>query len=174
MDDEIIPATQLPGFAGHSHYFTMDPSGINRHAISGLSAKGVMDSKGFQVFMAGTNDIDPRLKAIEMYLTEIRSTEGDFYRSLVDLKREGPSPAIIIDPGCPVLISALSSRYRYKRNKAGELEPKPEKKHPISDVTDSLGYLCMGVNTGQFKRMAANIGIPSSRSPALVNARGWT
>jgi hypothetical protein len=173
VDSQIIPTSQLPGFAGRAHFFTMDPSGVNRHAISGLSAKGFMDSRGFQCVTAATNDIDPRLKAIENYLTKIISPGGDFMLSLVDIKRKGPQPGLLIDPSCEKLIEALNGKYRYKRNRAGELEAKPEKKHPISDVVDGLGYLAMGINTAPFKKLVSSIGAPRP-TQLTVDRRGWT
>jgi hypothetical protein len=135
----------------------------------------VLESKGFEVFLAATNDIDPRIKALEMYLTENRPyDDADWTRSWAEIKQAGPNPGIIIDPSCTVLIEALQSKYRYKRNKIGELDPRPEKKHPVSDVIDAAGYLAMGVNTGQFKRRTSNLHVAARGGYTIPNRRAWT
>lgn len=177
IDTIVTPICQMPGFLYKPLFWYMDPAGINRHATSGLSAKGMLDAKGFDVTLAPTNDIDPRLKAIELFLTETRGVETSIqYKSLSELKRQGPAPAIIIDPSCIVLQAGLGGKYRYKKKKVtGELEDKPEKKHPISDVMDSLGYLCMGVSgTGRFKRRATGATTSESGSWRPPDRRAWT
>lgn len=178
LDSYILPLMASPGFAGKQFYFTMDPAGINRHAVSGVSAKGLFESKGLDVTLASTNDIDPRIKVIETYLTEIRNMEEHtLYQSLVELKQQGPSPALLIDPMCPVLIEALESKYRYKRKKiTQELEDKPEKKHPISDVTDACGYMLLGLaNSAPFRRKATQpIAVRRKMLYRRISAKAWT
>jgi len=158
VDNYLIPQMQRPGFTTRSHFFIMDPAGVTRDANSGLSAKGLLEAKKLDVTLASTNDLDPRLKALELFLTETRGLETDTpYRTLSELQSEGPTPALIIDPSCTTLISALGGRYRYKRKKiTQELEDKPEKKHPISDVVDACGYLAFGVTgSARYRRKAA-------------------
>ena len=47
---------------------------------------------------------------------------------------------------CPTLIQAMGSKYRYKKLKSGELDLKPEKTHPWSDIADALQYACLGAS----------------------------
>ncbi len=169
---------QMPGYAGKMHYFTMDPSGINRNAITGLSAKGLFEQAGLDVVLASTNAIDPRIKAIEQYLTETRGLEQHTtYKSLSELKQLGPAPALLIDPSCTVLITALASKYRFKRKKTTEeLEEIPEKKHPISDVVDALGYLLLGLtNSHKFRKRATKPFNPQRQTPQRqIPKEAWT
>lgn len=142
----VMPVAQMPGFALKPLYFIIDPAGINRNAVTGLSAYGVLQEMRFNVYLASTNDIDPRLKAIERLLVETRGFESNDD----DAKQ---IPAILIDRSCDVLIRGLQGEYRYKKKKlTGELEDKPEKKHPISDVMDCLGYIGIGLGTASIAR----------------------
>lgn len=178
LDSYIMPLMLSPGFAGKEFFFHMDPAGINRHAVSGVSAKGLFESKGLDVTLASTNEIDPRIKVWETYLTEIRNMEEHtLYRSLTELKQEGPAPAILIDNRCPVLIEGLQSKYRYKRKKlTQELEDKPEKKHPVSDVVEAGGYLLLGLANSQPFRRKASQPFRIRRKPLYkaISRRAWT
>jgi hypothetical protein len=145
-----------------------DPTAINRSALAETTAYGMLQERGFDVFVASTNDIAPRIHATERYFVENRGYSNDGM----------PDPAIIIDPDCcPTLIAALSGEYRYKRRKStGELELEPEKKHPTSDVVDCLGYVALGVGTTRVRRKLG------TRTPFGQNqgvqqpppVRGWT
>jgi len=57
-------------------------------------------------------------------------------------------PALLIDPRCTALITALRSKYRYRMNTKGELDDKPEKLHPWSDYVDSLLYAALQHDNG--------------------------
>jgi len=168
LDEHLIPTLQTARFAMRPAYLIADPTAVNRSALAANSAYGMMEDKGFDVFVASTNDIDPRIRATERYFVENR---GHSYG-------EGrPDPAIIIDPDCcPVLIAALSGEYRYKRKKSGELEVTPEKKHPTSDVVDCLGYVALGAGTSRVRRRLAVQGrfgtSTGVQQPPPV--RGWT
>jgi hypothetical protein len=177
VDSFILPTMAQIPFAGKPFFFTMDPAGINRHAVSGVSSMGVFQAKGLDVTLASTNDIDPRLKIIETYLSETRGLETDtVYRSLAELKQSGPAPALIIDPSCTTLIEALRGKYRYKRKKVTlELEDVPEKKHPTSDVVDSLGYLLLSHSgSNRFRRKASRAGADRIKVRPQISPLAWT
>lgn len=141
ISNYIMPIAALSEFALKPLMFVMDPAGINRNAVTGLSAYGVLEEMKLSVNLASTNDVDPRLKGIERLLVESRGFESNDPHAR-------QIPAMIIDPRCEVLIRALAGEYRFKKRKlTGELEDKPEKKHPISDVTDALGYVALGLGT---------------------------
>src|SRR6202008_168176 len=94
---------------------------------------------GFKAYPAPTNDIEPRLRAVEQLF----------------LRRNG----ILIDGGnCPNLVKALKFHYRYRRKKFNhELEDLPDKTHPWSDLADCLQYIALG-STGNYlsKLLGAN------------------
>jgi hypothetical protein len=167
LDNFVMPRVTMPGFELKPLSFIMDPSGINRHAVTGFSAYGMLKERKLEVTIATTNDIDPRLKAIERLLIETRGPSNN--------NGGAPLAAIKINPCCEVLIKGLSGAYRYKKKKlTGELEDKPEKKHPISDVIDALGYLGLGLGTSGFVETAgpmAKRGIGQQKDPT---PRGWT
>ncbi len=75
---------------------------------------------------------------------------------------------------CPVLVQALGSKYRYKKLKTGELDLKPEKNHPWSDLADALQYACLGANKAIMARaLRMRPGEGEERYPEM-NAAGWT
>ena len=177
LDSFILPQMQAVGFSMRPHFFILDPAGVNRDANSGLSAKGLMEAKGFDVTLASTNDIDPRIKAIEQFLLEVRQPDTSIaYKSMAELKQDGPMPALLIDPSCEVFIRGLKGEYRFKRKKiTQELEDIPEKKHPVSDVMDAGGYLAMGVlGSARFRRKSTQIMTIRAAPQVELDPRAWT
>jgi hypothetical protein len=66
---------------------------------------------------------------------------------------EGGTSAFRVDKEwCPQLIQALASKYRYKKLKSGELDLKPEKTHPWSDIADALQYAALGASNSIMAR----------------------
>jgi hypothetical protein len=60
------------------------------------------------------------------------------------------TPGFLVNKvGCEALITALRGKYRYKINQRGEVDDKPEKLHPWSDVADALQYVCLWADGGQ-------------------------
>lgn len=171
VNEHILPVVTLPGYSMKPLMFIMDPSGINRNAVTGLSPYGYLEEQGLDVTIASTNDIQPRISGIERLLVETRGIESNI--------NPVPMPGIIIDPSCEILIRALSGEYRYKKRKlTGELEDKPEKKHPISDVTDALGYVALGLGSPVYAHKAkigryptAAMAKPNYQQPSR---RAWT
>lgn len=167
IDGYLLPTLRTQRFVLRKILFVTDPTAINRAATAQNSAKGMLEERGLEVYVAATNDVDPRIKAIERFLTEIRGMNSETGL---------PDPALLIDPYCQILIEALGGKYRYVREKrSGELNPKPEKKHPISDVTDCLGYVGVGMSTRAIQRrltMADGWGQRAHTPPPP--RRGWT
>jgi hypothetical protein len=86
-------------------------------------------------------------------------------------------PALQISrAGCPVLISALGNKYRYRRKRDGQMEDIPEKLHPWSDVVDALQYFCLGTSMNLTGRVVARDRRYSNRprNEGVVSAAGWT
>ena len=109
---------------------------------------------GFKVYAAPTNDLDPRIRAAEQMM----------------LRRDG----LLIDAtGCPLLIQALKSYYRYKRSKqTKELDDKPEKTHPWSDLGDCLQYAALGATGDYTSQLVADLTPRPRRAPLSVAS--WT
>lgn len=118
-------------FAGMPVLIIIDPAGMNRESDE-RSVYDMLKAEGLTVKPAKTNNISPRISAVEQFMTR-----------LVDGK-----PAFVVDPGCTDLIVALRSKYRYKINTKGEKDDKPEKSHPWADIVDGLQYLCLHADGG--------------------------
>jgi hypothetical protein len=87
----------------------------------------------------------------------------------------GGEPALQISrSGCPTLITALGNKYRYRKRKDGQLEDKPEKLHPWSDVADALQYFTLGTQADLSGRVIRRHDRPRVIQPQRVSAAGWT
>jgi hypothetical protein len=105
-----------------------DPAGVSKSSLSEETSFDALKRMGFKAFPAPTNDIDPRIRAVESWL--LRQIDG--------------KGAVVIDKSrCPTLVRALSGGYRYGKTKAGLRKPKPDKTHPWSDIIDAFQYVCL-------------------------------
>lgn len=135
-----------------------DPSGIAKSSIYEESTFDVLNRMGFKAVPAPTNDIDPRLRAIESWL----------------LKQYDGAGAMLLDKErCPKLIRGLSGGYRYARTKGGLRKPLPEKNeysHPI----DALQYAALVTHGHMTELVGRLLGGRPSRPARRVSAAGWT
>lgn len=114
----------------------MDPA-IRRMDTDEQTVAQLFRAEGFAVKPARTNNIAPRVAAVDQFLT--RTVDG--------------RPGILIDPAADMLIKALAGKYRYKIKKPGTVDVQveddtPEKLHPWSDLADALQYLCLHADGG--------------------------
>jgi hypothetical protein len=139
-----------------------DPSGTSRGTIAEESCFDALKRLGLPAFPAPTNDIDPRLRAVEALLG--RQVNG--------------GPAIIFNAaGCPFLIRAMAGGYRYKKHKDGALRTVPEKFDPegFSHVADALQYICLVVHGGLLSEFSRRLAPrPKRQEGARITAAGWT
>jgi hypothetical protein len=127
--EKLLPMVQTPKYSGRDFFVVGDPSGAYKSQISDMSCFDVLRSAGFRAYPAATNDVAPRLRAVESLL----------------LQNRGGKPALQIDEtGCPTFVKAMRSDYRYKRLKTGELNPSPEKNY-ASHIADAGQYMCLAV-----------------------------
>lgn len=153
----MLRPLMLEAFPGFSHFMIGDPTGRFKGQISEESPFDALKRLGFKVYGAPTNDIEPRLRAVEQLF--LRQIDG--------------GPAIMIDGGnCPQLVQALKFHYRYRRKQNNELEDKPEKTHPWSDIVDCLQYMALGVS-GNYMSRVLNENVPRSTRPR-PSVAGWT
>jgi len=152
----VLKPLLVQRFSGLPVFVVADPAGRQKSQISEESPYDCLRRLGFKAYAAPTNDIEPRLRAVEQLF----------------LRNVGAGPAILIDGGaCPVLVKALKFEYRYRRKQAGELDDKPEKKHPASDLADCLQYAAMGA-TGNYSASVVNE--TKARPKRVVPRGGWT
>lgn len=142
-------------YQGYSIFMVADPKGRDKSQTNEDSPYDVLRRLGFDVHAAPTNNIDPRLRAVEQLL--LHQTDG--------------GPQLIISDACGTTTQAMKYWYRYRRKQTGVLEDKPEKTHPWSDVADCLQYMAMSVNANYVGKIMAKRSRPPRPSPPK---RGWT
>lgn len=144
-------------FSGHSMFVVGDPAGKQKTQVGEESPFDALKRLGFNIYGAPTNDLDPRLRAVEQLL--LRQVDG--------------GPMLIIDgANCPQLVQAMKSQYRYKRKLNNELEEKPDKTHPWSDLADCLQYMALSTNANYTGKVIMDSRPRIKRPPA--SAAGWT
>jgi hypothetical protein len=149
-----------PPFLGKQVAVVGDPAGIAKSNISEETSFDALKRLGFYGVPAPTNDIDPRIRAVEAWLLK---------------QQDGAGGVLISRSGCPTLIRALGGAYRYGKTRSGVRKPKPEKSHPWSDVVDAFQYVCMVAHgrTGELvaRHLAGRHAAPK-RKP--MSAGAWT
>lgn len=154
----LKPALMHPRFVGKPIAMVGDPAGRAKSTIYEESSFDALKRYGFVAFPAPTNDVEPRLRAVDAYLTSMR--DG--------------GPAILIDKKrCPTLVRALGGGYRYARTKSGQRKPLPEK-NKYSHIADCLQYLCVVAHGGLAESIGMSLRQPLRRNVNRPSARAWT
>lgn len=158
VNGSLRPVLMGSRYLGRPFVVIGDPSGTSKGSIYEESTFDAMKRMGFPAFPAPTNDIDPRLRAVEAFLLG---------------QREG-GPQIIFDRNrCPKLIRGLSGGYRYARTRAGVRKPLPDK-NEYSHIVDALQYACLAAHGGMSGYLGRQLRRPGGpRSPAFSSA-AWT
>jgi hypothetical protein len=157
----LRPAIMQEQYMGHPVAVVGDPAGRNRSSLFEMNEYDLFRTMGFTAFPAPTNDLDPRLRAVESFLL---------------MQREG-GPAILIDEDkCPRLIEGLGGQYRFANTRGGVSKPTPDK-NKWSHVCDTLQYVCLvASNAGAYGmiygRVMGPIG-PRNTGPKF-SSRAWT
>ena len=147
-------------YAGHMYAAVGDPSGTSKGNFLEETSFDVLNRLGIPAFPASTNNIDPRIQAVETLLLQ---------------QRDG-GPALVIDGDrCPTLVKALNGDYRFSKTQAGITKPLPDKTHPASDIADAFQYACLAVNSGLVNFISKRIRPKQRAKPkSRVSAAGWT
>lgn len=160
VNTALKPAIYQERFMGHLFAAVGDPSGVAKGHMLEENSFDVLKRLGIPAFPAPTNNLEPRLAAVE---------------SLLYQQRDGAAALIIDRNKCPTLVRAMNGAYRFGKTKAGVTKPAPEKLHPWSDVVDDLQYVCLSVNSGLAGLIAKRIRPRSVKRPtSRVSAAGWT
>lgn len=112
-----------------------DPSGVAKGSIGEESCYDALKRMGLPAYPAPTNDIEPRLRAVE---------------GLLGQQRNGGPALIINKQRCPMLSRAMSGGYRFTKMKTGALRVTPDKsdKEGFSHVADCLQYAALIAHGG--------------------------
>jgi hypothetical protein len=104
---------------GGRFFIAIDPAARQRSQIGEESVLEAVRRLGFSVVLAPTNNLGPRLRAVERYM---------------GLAISGGAGFLIDRVWNPDLIRAIKHDYKYKRDRKGALNEIPEKDHPASDL----------------------------------------
>jgi hypothetical protein len=151
-DQYLTPA--LAAYAGCPILLVIDPAGTQKSQVNDQSPADVLRSRGYRVMGAPTNDPDRRIGAVERLF----------------MQRDG----IMIDPACTALIGACAADYRFRTKRNGELEDRPEKLHPVSDLSDALQYVALVAGRDVYGRVTAKLNRRLAPPAPAPSARGWT
>jgi hypothetical protein len=114
-----------------------DPAGQSSSMTDEKSVFKVMQEEmKVRVYPAQSNLLEPRLQAVEEYLTRLVDGGGGAY--IIDGER------------CPKLVRGFKSGYRYAVTNKGAQADKPEK-NEYSHPHDANQYLCMGIRGEQVR-----------------------
>lgn len=153
----LRPALSQARYLGRPVAVIGDPAGMQRSTMYEETSFDLVKRAGFMAYPGPTNDIDPRIRAVEAFLLA---------------QRDG-GPAMVIDrQRCPTLIRALSGGYRYAKSKTGQRKPMPDK-NKFSHITDALQYACTAAHGGMqgvISRQLTRVRAPRPRTSAAA----WT
>jgi hypothetical protein len=163
VQEHLVPALMKHPFVGKRVFIVADPAGVQKSQTGEETPFDVLKEHGFLAYPASTNDLEPRLLAVERLFRQ--TVMGQ--------------PAIQISRvGCPTLVQALGGKYRYRRRRDGHFDDTPEKpNHPWSDVSDALQYFCLGTQMQLTGRVLARFQRQQRRNAApqqRITAAGWT
>jgi len=154
LTSKLGPLLTEARFLGCNVVVAPDPAGYYKQQIGEVSPVDVVRSAGYVVVRPGTNDPERRIEAVERVLLD--HIEG--------------KPAMVVNPECTTLIKGFRYGYRYKLNRSGVQDNKPDK-NSFSHVHDACQYGAMvcatGAGTG--KSMVAR-----RREVVVKSAVGWT
>lgn len=160
----LIPHLRQERFANFPTTMVADPAGQYADQAGEESLFDIVARLGLNIVPAPTDRLEPRIRAVEAAL----------------LQQRGGKPLIRIDGhNCPLLIQAMETDYKFAVKKDGEIEEKPRKTHPASDLADDLGYGCLHVFGSQISQQQAHrlrrgrAGRPFTGRPPF-SAVGWT
>jgi hypothetical protein len=162
----LIPALIHERYSGRPVVLVGDPSGVAKDSIFEFNAFDFLKGMGLPAERAPTNDIDPRIAAVDKFLNG----------------QVGGRGALLIDRSrCPTLVRAMSGAYKYSikpRNEGGYTQkPVPEKIHPWSDVADCLQYACLvSGNMAAYQWLLGRVMRSTHRTTPRprVSAAAWT
>lgn len=159
INERLRPALAKPEYVGRRVFVVGDPAGQQKSQATEECLFDVLREAGFAAYPASTNDVDKRIVAVERLM----------------LQRIVGEAAIQINrAGCPILVRALGDKYRYRRKKVDDqLDDKPEKLHPWSDIADAMQYAVLGTQvdlTGWVIKQSR----PRAITPRRITSAAWT
>jgi hypothetical protein len=159
IEKNLRPILMQERYLGIPIIIVGDPSGTSKSTIYEETTFDVLKRMGFKCVPAPTNDLDPRLRAVEAWL----------------LKQFDGGGAMLFDEDrCPIIIQGLAGGYRYAKTRTGVRKPLPDK-NKFSHPLDALQYACLVAHGRMSELIGRHLGRRSNSTPrAPVSAAGWT
>jgi hypothetical protein len=131
--DVIVPylKSSLPGF---SVIGVGDPAGNSRTGSDDLTAFMQVYDSGIEIQPAGLSN-SPLAR---------REALGQFFRRNIDGK-EGPEPAILVDPSCKMLRKGLAGEFKYRKMKVAGTE-----RYEDAPTKNLYSHICEAAEYGAF------------------------
>jgi len=161
VQQNLKPVLLSDKYLGYRVAIVGDPSGVAKGNVSEESCFDALKRMGLPAFPAPTNDIEPRLRAVEALLA--RQTNG--------------GPTLMINAkGCPMLCRAMAGGYRFTKTKKGAMKSKPEKDDPegYSHVADDLQYVALVIHGGMTDFITQRLYNRKKRPERKISYMGWT
>jgi hypothetical protein len=162
VKESLIPRLMSDKYMGYKVMLVGDPSGIAKGSVSEESNFDALGRLGLPWMPAPTNDIDPRLRAVE---------------AMLGRQIGGGKPALMVSrKGCPFLIRGMAGGYRFTKTKLGGLRAVPEKndKEGFSHVADTLQYVCLVAHGGLSTEIALMLRPRQSKKRGAMPSSAWT
>jgi hypothetical protein len=140
-------------FPGHRTIVAPDPAGWSKTQVGEISPVDAVKAAGFKVVRPATNNVEPRIRAVEALLT----------------KQIDGKAAFLVDPSCDMLVKGFKYGYRWRLDKKGNLVDVTPEKNEFSHVHDALQYFAMVVDNA-----AGGTDVNRRREVVTVSAGGWT
>jgi len=161
LSQSLRPALWHERYQNRPSIVVGDPSGIAKDSIYEETSFDALRRGGFTAYPAPTNDIDPRLRAVEFFL--MQQVDG--------------GPAMIIDADrCPTLVRGLGGGYRFSNTKTKTLRTVPDK-NEYSHAIDALQYACLaarGGDNGYVGTITSRIMRRKTPERPAFTSRAWT
>src|ERR1035437_8203460 len=162
VKEALIPRLMSNKYMGYKVMLVGDPSGVAKGSVSEESNFDALGRLGLPWMPAPTNDLDPRLRAVE---------------AMLGRQIGGGKPALMVSrAGCPFLIRGMAGGYRFMKTKAGASKPAPDKndKEGFSHVADTLQYVCLVAHGGLTGEIALMLRPRQSKKREPMPSSAWT
>jgi hypothetical protein len=158
VQNNLRPVLMQDRYLGIPVIIIGDPAGSAKSSHYEETSFDLLRRLGFKCMPAPTNDLDPRLRAIDSWL----------------LKQSDGAGAMLLDRDrCPVTIRGLAGGYRYAKTRNGARKPTPNK-NEYSHPVDALQYACLATH-GQMNSVIGKIlEGPRRRERVRITSAGWT
>jgi hypothetical protein len=136
-----------------------DPSGVSKSSLYEETSFDMLKREGFMAFPAPTNDLEPRLRAVEAFL----------------MGQQGGKPVFMVDADkCPTIVQGLRGGYRFSKMKGGQRKPTPDK-NKYSHPMDALQYAALAAHGGMVQgAIMRRLQRPLAPSKPAFTAKAWT